>query len=64
MHTAMAVRAYPYPVKVKQPDGSTLTILIHGDEFYHYITSTDGRTLTRHPDGFYRTGSGHSGTVL
>ena len=57
MHTAMAVRAYPYPVKVKQPDGSTLTILIHGDEFYHYITSTDGRTLTRHPDGFYRTGS-------
>ena len=27
-----AVKAWPYPVTVTQPDGTTLVIRIHGDE--------------------------------
>ena len=53
--TAMAVRAYPYPIQVRQPDGSTMTILLHGDEFYHYATTVDGRYVRKGPDGFFRT---------
>ena len=53
--TAMAVRAYPYPIQVRQPDGSTMTILLHGDEFFHYATTVDGRHVRKGPDGFFRT---------
>jgi len=31
-----AVKAYPFPITVTQPDGTSLTILLHGDEFHHY----------------------------
>lgn len=55
LQTAMAVRAYPYPIQVRQPDGSTMTILLHGDEFYHYATTVDGRHVRKGPDGFFRT---------
>ena len=51
----MAVRAYPYPIQVRQPDGSTMTILLHGDEFYHFATTVDGRYVRKGPDGFFRT---------
>jgi len=36
---AYAVKAYPFPVRVVQPDGSFLTIRIHGDEFLNWKTS-------------------------
>ena len=55
LQTAMAVRAYPYPIQVRQPDGSTMTILLHGDEFYHFATTVDGRYVRKGPDGFFRT---------
>ena len=37
--------ADPNPIKVKQPDGSTITLRLHGDEFYNWFTSEDGKTL-------------------
>ncbi|HOK36255.1 MAG TPA: hypothetical protein PLR72_03240, partial [Paludibacteraceae bacterium] len=37
-----AVPAYPYPIKVTQPDGSDITFIMKGDEFYHYHTTLDG----------------------
>ncbi len=49
-----AVRAYPRPQKIMQPDGTTLTIMGHGDEFRHYVTTTDGYTVMKGADGFYR----------
>lgn len=48
------VRAYPHPKTIVQTDGSTLTILGHGDEFRHYVTTTDGYTIVKGHDGVYR----------
>ena len=50
---AGAVGAWPYPIVVTQPDGSTITIQLHGDEFFHWTTS-EGRTVKMSEDGFYR----------
>ena len=49
---AYAVKAYPYPITVTQPDGTTITIQIHGDEFLNWTTSGN-RLVEQGPDGFY-----------
>ena len=49
---ARAVRAYPYPITVTQPDGSTITIQLHGDEFLHWTTA-GGQLVAKGSDGFY-----------
>lgn len=46
-----AVPATPFPVNILQPDGSALTIRIHGDEFFHYKTTVDGYVLTPNTSG-------------
>ncbi|MCQ2188109.1 MAG: M6 family metalloprotease domain-containing protein [Bacteroidales bacterium] len=56
---ATATIAYPYPVKVTQPDGSVITLQIHGDEFHHWITS-EGKVMELNADGFYRPATGHA----
>jgi M6 family metalloprotease-like protein len=48
-----AVPATPNPVKVKLPDGSSITIRLHGDEWGNYATSTDGYLLKQDAAGFY-----------
>lgn len=40
-----AVPAYPFPIKITQPDGSVLTIQLRGDEYFHYKTTLDGYLL-------------------
>ena len=45
---------YTKPVDVLQPDGTTVTLLMHGDEFYSFMTTTDGYTVIKGDDGFYR----------
>lgn len=40
-----AVPATPHPITVIQPDGTELTIRLHGDEFFKYKTSVDGYAL-------------------
>ncbi len=47
-----AVQAWPGAVEVKQPDGTYLTILLHGDEDFHYYTTDDGVLLVQQ-DGKY-----------
>lgn len=42
---ASAIPANSKPVKITQPDGSALTIVLHGDEFLNYTTTTDGYTV-------------------
>ena len=49
---AYAVRAIPHPVTITQPDGTSLTIQVHGDEFLHW-TTVGGRLVTMGEDGFY-----------
>ena len=47
--------ATPNPVKMRQPDGSTITLRLHGDEFCSWYTSEDGRTYYRRgADGWWR----------
>ncbi|MDE6715920.1 MAG: M6 family metalloprotease domain-containing protein [Muribaculaceae bacterium] len=47
---AYAVPASPAPATIIQPDGSLLTIELHGDEFYSYSTTTDGYTVIQNED--------------
>ena len=51
----MAVKAPPYPILVRQPDGSTITLYIKGDEFFHYAVADNGKAMVMDKDGFYRT---------
>ena len=40
-------------IKVTQPDGTQLTIELHGDEYRHFTTTADGYTVVKAADGFY-----------
>ena len=48
-----ADKAYPFPVEVVQQDGTTLTIVQHGDEYFHYVTTVDGVLLVQKGNGYY-----------
>ena len=38
---------------VTQPDGTSITLLNHGDETFHYLTDTSGNIVTQNEQGFY-----------
>jgi len=42
-----AVPAIPTPIEVTQPDGTTLTIRLYGDENFHYNTTEDGYLIAK-----------------
>ena len=48
-----AVTATPEPFTVTQPDGSTITIRLIGDEYHAYYTTIDGTPLRRLDNGFF-----------
>lgn len=52
--TLSAIPAYPYPIKITQPDGSELTIMLKGDEFFRYKTTLDGVLLVEDANGFHK----------
>ncbi len=60
---AYAVNAFPGPIKVAQPDGSTVTVCIHGDENYNWLTSPDGYTLVHDVGGLLRYAEERSGEL-
>lgn len=49
-----AVPARRAPLKVTQPDGTVITIVLNGDEHFRYLTTDDGLLIKRSIDGFYR----------
>ena len=51
---AFAIPAIPKPYSVTQPDGTTITIRLCGDEYYHYYATEDGTPITLCEDGYYR----------
>lgn len=53
VQSAFAIKAYPHPIVVTQPDGSSLTIRMHGDEFGHFRTTSDGFLIKKNNKGFY-----------
>lgn len=50
---ARAIPADPTPIKVAQPDGSMLTVVLHGDEFFHFTTTADGYTVVKNAAGYF-----------
>ena len=52
--SSTAMPAYNKPVKVQQPDGSYVTIRLHGDEWLHFNTTADGYTVVKDNSGYYR----------
>ena len=48
-----AVTATPYPFTMTQPDGTTITVRLHGDEYHSYYTTEDGTPLRRLDNGFF-----------
>lgn len=51
--TMMAVPAKKGIVTVTQPDGTSINIILHGDEHFHYTTTADGYLVKQAQDGFY-----------
>ena len=47
------VPATPYPIKVAQPNGDTITIRLFGDERQHYFTSIDGYVIVKNAEGYF-----------
>lgn len=47
--TALAIPADPAPKQVRQADGTTVTVHIRGDEFWHQLFTDDGRTVRWNP---------------
>ena len=50
---SFAVPAYPYPLVVKNPDGSEVVIRKVGDEKMHYTVSEEGDLIARDSLGFW-----------
>ncbi len=51
--TVWAVPADPTPIQVTQPDGTMLTVKLHGDEFFHFTSTVDGYTVVKNAAGYY-----------
>jgi hypothetical protein len=50
---AMAIPAHPKPIKFKQPDGSFVTVTLHGDEWIHFNTTEDGYSVVKDKRGYF-----------
>lgn len=50
---SIAVPAYRGTVKITQPDGSQVTLQLHGDEWSHFSTTTDGFSVVKNQQGYY-----------
>ena len=49
----MAIPANKKPIQVTQPDGTTVTIQLHGDEWLHFNTTADGYSVVKNQQGYY-----------
>ncbi len=49
-----AVPARPGRLTFVQPDGSTIVLSRHGDEWGHWLTDAQGRMVVKGADGYYR----------
>ena len=52
--SALAVPARQVYKEVEQPDGSTVTLMLKGDEYFHYYQTSDGYIVTENADGWYK----------
>lgn len=54
---ALAVPADKTSFLYRQPDGTTILLRRHGDEYYHWTTDSQGRILQKNRKGFYEVSS-------
>ena len=65
MQTTFAIPAYPLPLKVKQADGTMLTVTIRGDEYGHVVMTADGCPLVYNgATGNYEYATLQSGNIV
>lgn len=50
---SIAVPAHRGTVRITQPDGSQVTLQLHGDEWLHFNTTTDGFSVVKNQQGYY-----------
>jgi M6 family metalloprotease-like protein len=48
-----SINASPHPFTVAQPDGTTVELIMKGDEYYHWMETTDGYSVIRAENGVY-----------
>ncbi len=51
--SVMGVPAYPHPIQFTQPDGTTITILLKGDERINWAETLDGYSILVTKEGYY-----------
>lgn len=59
-----AIPAAPWAMVKTQPNGSTLSVRLHGDEFYSYYTTLDGYTLVQDAQGYWNYAQLQDGTLV
>lgn len=55
--------AYRLPIVVTQSDGTSLTILGHGNKDFNWITTSDGAIIVRQGNGFYIASVDEEGNI-
>ena len=50
---AGAVPACPEPFEVTQPDGTILTLHMIGDEYYHWVETSENQVVVQSEEGYY-----------
>lgn len=58
-----AAKAWPFPFEVKQSDGTTLIVVNHGDEHFHYSTTTDGVVIVQQGNDYVIADISADGTI-
>jgi M6 family metalloprotease-like protein len=59
-----SVMAFPYPIDFKQNDGTTIKIILRGDESLHWAETTDGYTLLKNDQGIFEYATKNSSNDL
>lgn len=53
VQSVFAVSAIPKPISVRQADNTVITVLLHGDEYFHYTTTSDGYLIAQKNGVYY-----------
>lgn len=61
---AFAAKAKPGIEVLGQSDGTTITVLVHGDEHFHYYTATDGTILVMDGASLFVAEQSADGTLV
>lgn len=60
---AWGAKATSEPITVRQADGTTLTIMLHGDEYFNWATTADGVLLKQVGSAYYIASVSTDGTL-